>query len=81
MQVRGTLASRTYGAEADIAAWADGCALNPARIGPEQRGDPAVQAATARLADVADRGLARLTELVDDRPQPWNVSSAAKPAL
>ena len=29
MQVRGTLATRAYGAEPDIAAWADGCALNP----------------------------------------------------
>ena len=32
MQVRGTIAARTYGAEPDIAAWANGCALNPARI-------------------------------------------------
>ena len=34
MQVRGTLAARAYGAEPDIAAWANGCALNPARIEP-----------------------------------------------
>ena len=51
MQVRGTVAARTYGAEPDIAAWANGCALNPARIEPSQRDDPAVQAAAARLAD------------------------------
>jgi hypothetical protein len=34
MQVRGTIAARTYGAEPDIAVWADECALNPARIEP-----------------------------------------------
>jgi hypothetical protein len=66
MQVRGTIAARTYGAEADIAAWANGCALNPARMKPSQRDDPAVQAAAARLADYADRGLTRLAELAHE---------------
>ena len=66
MQVRGTLAARTYGAEPDIAAWANGCALNPARIEPSQRDDPAVQAAAARLADHAERGLARMAELAHE---------------
>ena len=63
MQVRGTQATRSFGAEEDIAAWANGCALNPARIDPTQRKEPAVQAAAARLADVVERGLARMTEL------------------
>jgi len=63
MQVRGTIASRTYGAEPDIAAWANDCALNPARIDASQREDPAVQAAAARVASVAEAGLARLSEL------------------
>jgi hypothetical protein len=66
MQVRGTVATRRYGAEPDIAAWANACALNPARIGPSQREDPAVRAATARLADVAERGLARMADLADE---------------
>jgi hypothetical protein len=66
MQVRGTLAARAYGAEPDIAAWADACALNPARIDPSQRDDPAVRAAAARLADTAERGLARLAELAHE---------------
>jgi hypothetical protein len=57
------VASRSYGAEPDIAAWANACALNPARIEPSQRDDPAVQAAAARLADSAERGLAVLAEL------------------
>ncbi len=66
MQVRGTLAARTFGAEPDIAAWTNACALNPARIEPSQRDDPAVQAASARLADHAESGLARLAELADE---------------
>jgi hypothetical protein len=65
MQVLGTLATRTFGAEPDIAAWATSCALNPARIEPSQRQDPAVQAAGARLAAVAERGLSRMVELAE----------------
>jgi len=63
MQVRGTRATRLYGAEPDIAAWANGTALNPARTTPSQRDDPAVHAAAAALNQVVDDGLARLTEL------------------
>lgn len=63
MQVRGTLASRSFGAEPDIAAWANDCALNPSRIQPSERDDPAVKTAAARVADVAERGLNRMTEL------------------
>ncbi|MCU1344091.1 MAG: hypothetical protein JWL70_357 [Acidimicrobiia bacterium] len=63
MQVRGTLAARTYGAEPDIAAWANNTTLNPARVTPSQRHEPAVLAAAAALREVTDQGLARLTEL------------------
>ena len=63
MQARGTVAARTYGAEPDIAAWANGCALNPARIQPSQAGDPAVRAAAARLAEHTEQGLVRMAEL------------------
>ncbi len=63
MQVRGTLATRSYGAEPDIADWANACALNPARIEPSQRDEPAVQAAAARLAAVAERGLVQMADL------------------
>lgn len=63
MQYRGTVASRTYTAEPDIAAWADGCALNPARLDPGHADDPAVVAARAALASVAEPGLRRLAEL------------------
>ncbi|MET0904117.1 MAG: pyridine nucleotide-disulfide oxidoreductase [Acidimicrobiales bacterium] len=66
MQVRGTLAVRAFSGEPDIAAWANGCALNPARIEPARREEPEVQAASARLADVAPQGLARMAELGDE---------------
>ena len=66
MQVRGTIAARTYGAEPDIAAWANGCALNPARIEASQRDDPAVQAAAARVGDHVEQGLARMAELAHE---------------
>jgi hypothetical protein len=63
MQVRGNLAARTYGAEPDIGAWANGCALNPARVDPSRRDDPSVAAGATRVADHLERGLARMTEL------------------
>jgi hypothetical protein len=63
MQVRGSAATAAYGAEPDIAEWANRCALNPARIPPDRRGDTAVQSALARLAAAAPDGLARLTSL------------------
>ena len=66
MQVRGAVAARNFGAESDIADWANGCALNPARIQPSQRDDPAVQAAAKRVADHAERGLARMAELANE---------------
>ena len=66
MQVRGSIATQRFNAEPDVAAWANGCALNPARIDPSQRDKPAVKAAAARLADHAERGLARMSELADE---------------
>jgi NAD(P)-binding Rossmann-like domain len=66
MQVLGNVATRRFGAEPDIAAWADGCALNPARVDPSRRGDPDVRAAAARLADGAALGLARMAELTNE---------------
>lgn len=69
MQARGTVAARTYGAEPDIATWANGCALNPSRLVPWRRNDPVVRAAAARLGDHTDAGLARLAELADE-PSP-----------
>lgn len=65
MQVRGTLAARSYGAHPDIAAWANQCALNPARRDPARANDLAVSAASARLDGVAEHGIARLTKLAE----------------
>ena len=66
MQVRGTLATRAYSAEPDIAAWANGCALNPARMEPSQRDRPAVRDAAGRLAAVAEPGLVRMAQLAGE---------------
>lgn len=66
MQVRGARAGRVHAREPDLARWLDSCALNPARIDDDQRGLPAVGAASTRLADHADAGLARLAELAGE---------------
>jgi hypothetical protein len=63
MQVRGTRAAQAYLAEPDIAAWANACALNPARLDPAERDLPVVTDATARLAAVAGSGLERMSVL------------------
>jgi hypothetical protein len=63
MVVRGSVAAARYGAEPDIAAWANGCALNPTRVQPSDRDEPAVRTSAARLAGVAEHGLARLAGL------------------
>jgi hypothetical protein len=63
MQTRGTLASRSYGAQPDIATWANKCALNPARLDRSKVGDSAVTSASDRLAAVSGRGLERMAEL------------------
>jgi hypothetical protein len=67
MQVRGTLAAGCYGAESDIAAWANECTLNPARIPPSQSNNPAIRAAAARARSATEHGLGRLAELAHER--------------
>lgn len=63
MQVRGARASARYGAESDIAAWADSCALNPSRLDAGQRDDPKVRAALDRAVEAGERGMSRLAML------------------
>jgi hypothetical protein len=63
MNVRGMRASSSFGSEPDIKAWADGVALNPARVPPERSGEPDVIAAVKRLQTHLPSGLARLAEL------------------
>jgi hypothetical protein len=60
MQLRGASAAAAFGAEADIVAWANRCALNPSRVTDAQRAEPAFQSAAARVAEHAERGLAQL---------------------
>lgn len=66
MQVRGAVAAGRYGAESDIAAWANRCALNPARIDPSIAHDPDVRSASSRLTRAADLGLRRMADLVNE---------------
>jgi hypothetical protein len=63
MQVLGTRAALSFGAEPDIKAWADRTALNPARIPPGLERDAAVTAASDRFRSAVTPGLARLAEL------------------
>ena len=57
MHARGALAARAFTAEPDIAAWANRCLLNPARVDPSCAGEPEVVSAAARLAGVLEQGL------------------------
>ncbi len=66
MQVRGTVAARTFGSEPDIADWANRCALNPSRIEPGRGDEPALKAAAARLTEHGERGLTRMAELAGE---------------
>lgn len=63
MQVLGTEATTSFGAEPDIEQWANQVSLNPARISPDQATSPALSAAVARLQANAAKGLARLAQL------------------
>jgi hypothetical protein len=66
MQTRGARAAAAFGAQPDISAWANSCMLNPSRVDPEQRDEPAVRAAATRLDDHAEHGLARLAEFAQE---------------
>ena len=63
MNVLGARAAAAFGAEPDIAAWAHGVALNPARIDPAHPGSAALGAARERLATYTAPGVARLAAL------------------
>ncbi|MPV35605.1 NAD(P)-binding protein [Georgenia subflava] len=61
MTVLGARAARSFGSAPDVKAWADGVALNPARI-PEER-TPGLDESLSRMAAHAGPGLASLAEL------------------
>lgn len=64
MNLLGTRASMSFGSEPDIKAWADGVAINPARIPPEQDRSPELLDVLARVKFQVPRGLAGLARLV-----------------
>jgi hypothetical protein len=63
MNVLGTRATMSFGAEPDIKAWADTVSINPARIPPEHAGSAALDTVLGRLQEHVGPGLARLAEL------------------
>ena len=63
MNVMGTRAAMSFGAEPDIKAWANQVALNPARIPPEHAGSAELDDALDRLQTQSSPGLERLGQL------------------
>jgi hypothetical protein len=63
MTVLGGRAAASFGAEPDVNEWAQGCLLNPARIGPEHRDRPEVLKVQQRVSEHGPAGMARLAEL------------------
>ena len=66
MQARGTVAAATFGAEPDIAAWANAVALNPARVEPRAARGTGGASRAARLAEHVEPGLAGLWSLAGE---------------
>jgi len=64
MNVRGTRASMALGAEPDIADWANGVAINPARIPPDQAASDELDRVRERLAAGTASGLEALARLM-----------------
>ena len=64
MNVRGTRAAMSFSAEPDIKQWADGVALNPTRVTPDQPSSAALDDARGRLATHTRPALERLDALV-----------------
>ena len=70
MNVLGSRASASFGAEPDINAWAAGVALNPARVPPGDGDRAEVSEALRRLQAHAPAGLARLEALAGTALRP-----------
>jgi hypothetical protein len=63
MTLLGARATMSFGSEADIQAWADSVALNPARLPPEQERSAELKEVLSRLQAALPVGLAGLAEL------------------
>lgn len=59
MNARGLRSAASWGAEADIRAWAAGVAINPGRI-PDDARSPALESAVARIAHHRDAAITNL---------------------
>jgi hypothetical protein len=66
MNLLGTRAAMSFMSEPDIRDWAQGVALNPARIPPDHPGSAELDLARERLAANVGPGLDRLAELCSD---------------
>ncbi|MET0977471.1 MAG: FAD/NAD(P)-binding protein [Paeniglutamicibacter terrestris] len=64
MQVLGTRAAMSFGSEADIKAWADTVALNPARVPSPDSRSAALEDSLSRLKARTPAGISKLAELV-----------------
>ncbi|GAA1975897.1 hypothetical protein GCM10009798_41430 [Nocardioides panacihumi] len=64
MTVLGSRASQTFSAEPDIKRWADGVAINPARIPADHDSSDALDTVLKRVAASTPAGLARLADLM-----------------
>ncbi len=62
LQVLGYRAVRAFSSDPDIKAWADGLALNPARVPPGGLEGPSVDAALERVGRYQDLGMARMAQ-------------------
>ncbi len=65
MNVLGARAAQAFSSEPDIADWANGVALNPARIPPGYPASAALDSARERLAASGGPGLAKLASFMD----------------
>jgi hypothetical protein len=68
MQLLGTRAALSFGAHPDVSTWANGVALNPARIPPESAQSTDVVDAVARFRKNLEPGMAALTALLRTQP-------------
>ncbi len=69
MTVVGARNAVAFGSEPDIAAWASGVAINPARIPPEAAGSPTLDETLGRLQAHSRQGMSRLAELSGIEPR------------
>jgi hypothetical protein len=68
MNLLGGRAAASFGSEPDIRVWANGAAINPARVPSDHAGSAALDVALDRLQTHTSPGMARLAELCGEAP-------------